>query len=121
MKSIELGTRFLFTILVYAKEKSSIREYVEKLKLMYSKHIPVSFQFLLFSFDQYQKKKACKWFLKLLIQKETPWLKSLLFFCPLSEPREILVRLIVHVMSCLAPYEKEFYSIREQEAMEVNN
>ena len=44
-KSIELGTRFLFTILAYAKEKGSLRDYVDKLKSMYSEHIPVSLIF----------------------------------------------------------------------------
>lgn len=101
--SIEMATKFIFTILAYAKEKQSLRDYVDRLKQMYSNHIP-----------------ACKWFIASLTnQKDFPWLKSILFQCPVSETREILSRLIVHVMSCLSPIEKHIYSQVTSDSMEI--
>lgn len=54
-RSIEVGTRFIFTILAYAKEKQNLREYVERLKQMYSNHIPVKINknsfFFFFNFN----------------------------------------------------------------------
>jgi hypothetical protein len=47
-------------------------------------------------------------------------MKQVLLLCTLSDTREIISRLIIHVMSCVAPQERDFYiSSCDIEDMEV--
>lgn len=103
MRSIQLGTRFIIHTLSHAKEKSYLKEYTDYLKTLYSRHIP-----------------ACKWFLELLISDSNyKWLKQILFLCTVQETREILAKLITHVLSCIAPFEKEHYQEIESNIVDM--
>ena len=48
-RAIELGTRFVIVTMARSKEKSGLKEYVNQLKNLYSKHIPVRKNLLYFT------------------------------------------------------------------------
>lgn len=101
MKSIQLATRFIIVTLTHGKEKTALRDYTEYLKTLYSKHIP-----------------ACKWFIEHVLTDPT-WLQQILLQCSVPETREILSRLFIHIISCVAPFERQFYLEEEPIADEM--
>jgi len=98
MRSIELGVRFICETLSHAKEKGLLPQYIHQLKGLFSSYIP-----------------GCKWFLEKLIDDPT-WLKELLLECSVPETSEQFAKLIVHVLGCLAAFEREKYD--EEETVE---
>jgi ubiquitin carboxyl-terminal hydrolase 34 len=91
-KTIELGTRFFVETLAHAKDRETMNDLLNSLINYYSNHI-----------------QACKWFLNTMIKTDYRWVKHILFHSPISDIREKFVKLLVHVIVTLAPYERNFY------------
>lgn len=101
MICIQLGTCFLINTLSHAKERAYLASYCEYVKTLFSNHIP-----------------ACKWFIQTLLESSNQWSKQILFLCTVSETRETLASLIIHVLKSLTPYEKDIY---QNEKMEIED
>lgn len=99
-RSIELATRFIIITMAHAKEKPSFKNNIDHLKTLYSSHIP-----------------ACRWLLRLLT-KDPTLMKQIFFYCSVSETREFLARLFIHVASCVAPMERDNYNLFEEDEVQ---
>eukprot|EP01117_Protostelium_nocturnum_P007975 TRINITY_DN2842_c0_g2_i10.p1 TRINITY_DN2842_c0_g2~~TRINITY_DN2842_c0_g2_i10.p1 ORF type:complete len:2789 (-),score=856.42 TRINITY_DN2842_c0_g2_i10:989-9238(-) len=95
LQCIQLGTKLIFVTMIHAKEKRSLSSFVDQLKGWYSKH-----------------QEACRWFLRTLTEDPT-WIRQGLLYNSNSESRGALVRLVIHVISLLAPLERPEYTISE--------
>ena len=91
LQNIQLGTRFIVETLAHAKEKTSFRDCVQYLRGLYSRH-PV----------------GCSWFLESMTI-DTRWIKQMLLICTIPDTREVFANLVIHVISCLMPYERDLY------------
>eukprot|EP01119_Soliformovum_irregulare_P014939 TRINITY_DN4142_c0_g1_i2.p1 TRINITY_DN4142_c0_g1~~TRINITY_DN4142_c0_g1_i2.p1 ORF type:complete len:2758 (-),score=812.11 TRINITY_DN4142_c0_g1_i2:29-8302(-) len=103
MRSLVLGTKFIFNTLCHAKERGDLREDVNYLKDLYSRYVP-----------------GAKWFLEIIL-RDPNWLSQTLIKCTLLETREIMARFFYHVLSVIAPHERSYYleEIIEEESMEI--
>eukprot|EP01087_Luapelamoeba_hula_P004813 TRINITY_DN1477_c2_g1_i2.p1 TRINITY_DN1477_c2_g1~~TRINITY_DN1477_c2_g1_i2.p1 ORF type:complete len:2138 (-),score=282.67 TRINITY_DN1477_c2_g1_i2:109-6522(-) len=101
-KSIVLACKFLFETLSHAKETSMLPRYINQLKQLFSTDIP-----------------ACKWFLESQAM-DLIWMKDIFLECTVPATSELYAKLVVHIMSCLVPYEREKYYERVTDLMEVD-
>jgi len=88
---IQMGTEFLFNVLLHARDKSAVKAWVSALQNLYD-----------------QNQVACQWLLTQLTgEMRTRWLSDVLFECFVPQARNALVDLAAHAVRCLSPSERE--------------
>lgn len=87
----QMGTEFLFNVLLHAREKSGIKGWVRALQKLYE-----------------QNEEACQWLLvQLTTTMHSRWMQDVLFECFSPQARNALVDLAAHAVQCLVPREIE--------------